>query len=202
MRSSFCDALAFALLGPSYVFACAEMGLSVGWSEPDEEHPSMALRMRMLVAFAGKTGWADYLKERTPEIWGWLEFIGQGPTRLKGPAASFAERVCRNQIETVIELTTDLLGDRLYRTSDWTDREEHFATLLKNDILPVQRGDGDAAEHREILLSLLGSGRSTRRMGTDGDLQFGGRARLPTLVAKALEMSTTLRVWRREWNRG
>jgi hypothetical protein len=195
LEELFCDALAFALLGPAYLFAFAEMGLSVGWSKSDDEHPSMALRTLLLVKFAKRHGWSTYLDARLPKIWQWLEFAAAGPSTVPGTIGSFAERVCRNSLTTILDLVEGSVGDRQFTAPQWEDREDHFAELLDNDILPVEDKHGVAARHHEILLASWLQALDEHDKEPSAIPRAIGEIDYHRFVAKALEMSTTLRVW-------
>jgi hypothetical protein len=195
LEELFCDALAFALLGPAYLFAFAEMGLSVGWSKSDDEHPSMALRTLLLVKFAKRHGWDAYLESRLPRIWEWLEFAGGGRSTVPAGIGSFAERICRNSDEVILDLAESAIGERLFAAAQWEYREAFFAELLDNDVIPAEDEDGVAAKHHEILLASW-----LQALDKHG----GAPSAIPLaiaetdyhrFVAKALEMSTTLRLW-------
>jgi hypothetical protein len=190
-----CDALAFALLGPAYLFAFAELGLSVGWSEPDDEHPSMAVRTRLLVEFAERTGWASFLSERLPTIWAWFAYAAEAPSVVKGAVETFAEQMCSHSFESIFRLAEACLGDRRFTLDKWKTHETNLAELLDNDILPIDCSDGSPASHPELLtacwLQVL------RRHGDKPEAisEAVAEADYQRFVAKALEMSTTVRVW-------
>lgn len=192
----FCDALAFALLGPSYLFALAEMGLSVGWAKPDDEHPSMALRIKLVAMLAERHGWSAYLEGRLPSIWEWVAHAGEGPSKVPGTVASFAERVCRNSLTTILELVEEYVGDRLFTAQDWQRREQHLAELLDNDVIPVEHEDSGAAMHHEILLASWLQVLDEHGGQPDAIPRAIAETDYHRFVAKALEMSTTLRLWR------
>ena len=195
LEELLCDALAFGLLGPSYLFAFAEMGLSVGWSESDEEHPSMALRTQLLAIFAERGGWDAYLKARLPRIWKWLEFAAAGPSRVPSLIGSFAERICRNSLDQILDLAEASLNDEQFKAANWEAQDAYFANLLDHDILPVETEHGEAAGHAEILLATWlqaldkHDGEPSAISGAVGEDDY------QRFVAKALEMSTTLRIW-------
>jgi hypothetical protein len=191
----FCDGLAFCLLGPSYLFAFAEFGLSTGLSEPDDEHPSMALRSKLLVEMAAELGWDEYLKAQLPAIWSWLDFIASGPSTMPSATDSFAHRVCASLRPRISEIAQEKVGDNLFRAEDWKDSDDYFKDLLDNDILPVEGPQGDPALHREILLSAwLGA---IEKHGGDPSAipKAIGERDYQRFVAKALEMSTAVRIW-------
>lgn len=198
LEELFCDALAFALLGPAYLFAFAEMGLSVGWSKSDEEHPSMALRTRLLVEFAERSGWSNYLEARLPKIWAWIEFAGAGPSTVSGTIESFAERICRNSLSIILDLTEASIAGKQFTPDDWQSKDGYFTELLNNDILPVEYEDGSAAKHPEILLAAWLQALDKHGAEPSAIPKAVGEADYHRFVAKALEMSTTLGVWKEE----
>lgn len=196
LEELFCDALAFALLGPSYLFAFAEMGLSVGWAKPDDEHPSMALRTRLVAMLAERHGWSAYLESRLPRIWEWVVHASEGPSMVSGTVGSFAERVCRNSLTTTLDLVEKTVGDRLFTAQDWGEREGHLAKLLDNDVIPVEHENAEAAMHHEILLASWLQVLDEHGGLPDAIPRAIAETDYHRFVAKALEMSTTLRLWR------
>lgn len=196
----FCDAFAFALLGPAYLFAFAEMALSSGWSEPDEEHPSTATRTRQLVLLAERYEWSDFLRASLPQIWEWLEFASRAPALSKEQGQSFAERVCRSSFERIAELVDGVLEERRFTPDQWSRNEKHLTTLLENDILPAQAEDGKAVSHAEILNASWLQGLTKHGNDPAAISKAVGEEDYQRFVAKALEMSTVLRVWNQEEN--
>lgn len=196
LEELLCDAHAFALLGPAYLFAFAEIGLSVGWAEPDDEHPSMALRTKLLVDFAERDGWSSFLEERVPRIWAWLEYAADGPSIVRSPLESFAERVCRNSVDRVIGLTEESIGAAWFSPAEWRQKEQRLADLLENDILPVEGENGDPATHAQILLAAWLQVLSTHGNTPEAISKAVAESDYQRFVDKALEMSTALRVWK------
>ncbi len=182
--------------GPSYLFALAEMGLSVGWAKPDDEHPSMALRIKLVSMLAERHGWSTYLEGRLRRIWEWVVHAGEGPSKVPGTVGSFAERVCRNSLTTILDLVETTVDDRLFAAPNWEKREEHLAKLLDNDVIPVEHEDGEAAMHHEILLASWLQVLDKHGGLPDAIPRAIGETDYHRFVAKSLEMSTTLRLWR------
>lgn len=193
-----CDALAFALLGPAYLFAFGEVALSSGWSEPDEEHPSTATRTKQLVLLAERYGWDEFLSERLPRIWEWFKFAGQAPAVSKDQGQAFAERVCRNSFDRIAELVDEVLGERRFGPEKWRRNEEHLTTLLESDIVPAQADDGTAVSYAEILNASWLQGLAKHDNQPTAISKAVAEADYQRFVAKALEMSTVLRVWNQE----
>jgi hypothetical protein len=202
LEELFCDALAFGLLGPSYLFSFAEMGLSVGWAKPDEEHPSMTLRTKLLLEFSARHRWSSYMEAEVPEIWQWLSFVAAEHSVVSTEIESFAQRVCESSLGIVLDLVEEELGEEdLFTPERWGRAEAELTKLLANDVLPVEHDDGSAAGHAEILMaSWL---QALKR--NEGEVEPAptaisaaiGEDRYQRFVAKALEMSTTLRVWQK-----
>lgn len=190
-----CDALAFGALGPSYLFAFAEVGLSVGLSEPDHEHPSMALRSRLLIAFAKSSGWQEVLKERVPRIYEWIEFAAEAPSKLQNEAQMFADWICRSSVDRVIELAEQTLGARRFTPEEWETSREGLLELLDHDVLPVEVGPGEPASHAQILLACWFAALANSDDRPSSISKALGERDYQRFVAKALEMSTVVRVW-------
>jgi hypothetical protein len=190
-----CDALAFALLGPAYLFAFAEMGLSVGWHEPDDEHPSMALRTNLLVKFARDNGWSSFLEERQPTIWEWLQYAADGPSVVPSPIESFAERVCRKSLDTIIGLADKAVEDNRFTPQAWEAQESMLAELLENDILPIETLNGEPASHAQILFASWLQALDMHGGAPQAISLAVGETQYQRFVGKALEMSTAVRIW-------
>jgi hypothetical protein len=194
----FCDALAFAVLGPAYLFAFAEMALSTGWSEPDKEHPSTATRTRQLVRLAERYGWSEFLQDRLPRIWEWFELAGAAPSKSKDQGEAFAERVCRNSFDRIAELVDETMDEKHFTPAQWEKHEEHLAELLENDILPVEADDGNPVSHPEILNASWLQALAKYENTPSAISKAIGESDYQRFVAKALEMSTILRLWNQE----
>lgn len=196
LEELLCDALAFALLGPAYVLPFAEMGLSVGWGEPDDEHPSMALRTQLQVKFAEKNGWAPMLKNELPTTWAWLEFAGKGPSKVPSTSESFAEQICRNSVDKVIELAQATTGKSQFTPDTWQKNAKYLAELLEYDILPVEVENGGTATHPEILTACWLSGLQNHGDKPASISKVLAETDYQRFIAKALEMSTMMRIWK------
>jgi len=171
------------------------MGLSVGWGEPDDEHPSMALRTKLLVSFSQRSGWFSFLEARLPSIGGWLQYAADGPSIVPSPVESFAERVCRNALDGILDRVEDALSDSRFTPDKWAEWESVLAELLENDILPTQAAEGAPAPHASILLASWLQAIEAHG-GTPASISLAvAEAEYQRFVGKALEMSTTLRIW-------
>ncbi len=189
-----CDALAFGLLGPSYLLAFAEVGLSVGWAEPDAEHPSMASRTRLLVRLAEHSGWAQMLEKRLAQIWAWFKYAATEPAE-GSTIAWFAEEVSRNCSTRIMELSEEALDDARFTSEQWIACEGYLRELLDADVLPVEGPDGEALSHAEIMLGCWLAALDEHE-DTPGAISLAvDESEYQRFVAKAIEMSTALRLW-------
>jgi hypothetical protein len=195
LEELLCDALAFGYLGPAYLFAFAQMGLSVSWSEPGEEHPSTTFRTATLVKLAEHQGWATYLEDRISAIWDWLAFAAKEPSTPGDILAVFAEEACEEAQATIFALSEQVLAGDRFGLDQWEGQDDHFATLLANDVLPAERADGVPADHPEILLAAWLQAIDKHEKTPEAINASVAEHRYHRFVAKALEMSTLLRTW-------
>lgn len=195
LEELLCDAVAFSYLGPSYLFAFAEMGLSTTWSSVGPRHPSTTLRTKLLVDFAERTGWSHYVRSRVRPIWQWFELAAETQS-LAPDLADFADQICRLSSREIFETAETAVGDKRFLPAGWSKQDRHFSELLDNDILPVKRSDELPAEHPEIMLAAWMQ--AIKRHGNDpvAISKAVGEDKYQRFVAKALEMATLLRVWK------
>lgn len=191
-----CDALAFTYLGPAYLFAFAEMGLSVSWSEPGNDHPSTTHRTSLLVDLADDQGWSAYLEARVSPIWEWLKFAATTNPGPRDAVSSFAEQVCQQARANILSAPQTVLGNHAFMAQEWKDDEKHFTDLLTNDVLPAEQEDGSPAEHAQILLAAWLQAIEKHGNRPAAISASIGETDYHRFVARALEMSTMLRVWK------
>lgn len=196
LEEMLCDAFAFGYLGPSYLFAFAELCLSTSWAEVGEEHPSTTLRTNLLLRFSQRTAWDSYLRGRLRKVWDWFEFAASPGSAATDLVSISADRICLLARDIVIDAAEQILGSEVFKPSRWRRLDGYFAKLLDNDILPVMREDKTPASHAEILLATWLQAIDKHGATPAALARALGEERYPRFVAKALEMTTVMRTWK------
>jgi hypothetical protein len=190
-----CDQLALAYLGPSFLFCFAGMVLPVTWNEPQDQHPNATMRVGFLMNTIVVNEWSACVSDPLPDIWAWFEEAAATASTGADQATKLLIKICESAEDEIRRVTAETIGEGAFDAQGYSLVDERLSELLENDILPAQLNSSTAADHRYILFAawlhvIERHGRSPAAIPKalrERDYQ--------RFIAKALEMSTTLRTW-------
>lgn len=196
LEELLCDALALAYLGPAYVFAFAAMVYTISTNDAGPDHPPTALRIQLMLDGMKTSGWYELVRERLPETLAWLDSIG---AEARTPQLDYPEALDKAMqllSPAAHSVAVRHLGAASFGPSAYTGLEEALNEMLNNSILPAQLDDQSAPDRRAILLATIFS--LLRDSGDEPASLHSilGNTGTQEFLAKALEMSTVLSVWR------
>jgi hypothetical protein len=196
-----CDNLAIQYLGPSYLLAFGAMVMSVSASEPAENHPPAALRVRVMLDQLTSSDWREFLRGRIPHTLGWLDHVAAMDLAPQFDFESFLISACTDLDTKIRDVVSARLNTKVYRPDAYGASGEEIEEFLRQRILPAQLKSGHAAPPRGILLAgWLHVLSDQDAEGSEGDAPTSistglDNDELQDFLGKALEMSKVLEVW-------
>lgn len=192
LEEHFCDALACAILGPSYLFAFTGWVGAISLNSTPTKHPPTLLRIELMLAQLRSWGWGAQL-ERVADVCEWLDGMVDTGTPIAGMASEILDAL-REANDRVVNLAADRAGELLFTPQLYADERDVIEELLAAQILPAQLDhDGRPADRRAIFLA----GWLDQMDGAQPEhlAQVLTDRQLHDFLDKALEMSAILDRW-------
>ncbi len=190
-----CDALAVEWCGPSFAFALAAFAMPMGYNRPGDEHPSNALRMRLVLDHLRLRGWDGVLQDRTPGLVAALDAIADCDDSSEFEALShFSHDLLRSNAAVFRKISQERIGDRAPSVDETAESAKSTLALLTHDILPVEI-NGRCLDRRGIVLG--GWWAAVNRHGDRPSTldRAIGDDQLQEMLGKALELSVMVESW-------
>jgi hypothetical protein len=196
LEELLCDALSVAYLGPTYVFAFVVMAFAATSNEPDADHPSTALRVRLMIQELERMDWMSLLEAELPEVSGWLRELGQAPSDPDAGYPAKLDDAMQLLSSTVEAVALRHLGPATFSRSGYDHEARLLTDLFENWILPAQLPSDLAPDRRALVQSALFSLVLQHGDRPDSLPLACGDGQRQNFISKALEMSIVLDKWK------
>jgi hypothetical protein len=188
----FCDCLAVHHLGPTYLYSFLTEVAAGSMDEAGARHPPPRQRIRLLMEYLDRLGWADVIRNGDGSLESWIrDAISSQPTypdveRFLTWAVNELRAVVRKEVESA-------LGGRVFRPDldELTEVEE----LLAAGIPPAQRRTGEGVARESIILACWHAALSGAGGGPVALASAPDAPELAAVLPAALELSALVGAW-------
>ncbi len=188
----FCDAVATACLGATYLFSFATEVLPDEVDVAATKHPSTRQRVRLIIEHLDRLGWGAIVDREVPGLATWVRGVASRPPSLQRPA------------DEALRAAIDLAGGRIQDAVDSHINARvanpnegalaAVAALLKQHVPPAQH-DGRAIEQPMIIAGCWLSVLKTHGGTVDALSDAVDSPELGQLLPYALELSVIVDRW-------
>lgn len=189
----FCDAIALACLGVSYLFAFTAEVLPKELDKATRSHPPSRQRLRLIIERLRRLGWDDVVSNEVPGLVGWLNAAATAEPCSLGPGFDDL----RNGIDAtgpmIQEFAEEHVGGLLLRPD--AGGLEEARLLLAENVPPAQLANGGAADRGTLIAACWLSALSKAEGSLAGIVQALDSPELGQLLPYALEMSVLVEKW-------
>jgi hypothetical protein len=189
----FCDAVATACLGATYLFSFATEVLPDDVDAAGPKHPPSRQRVRLILEHLDRLGWGTILDAEAPDFMQWVRDMA---TDTPAP-----QRSGDDALRAVIDLGGRAIQDAVDThvtdsavTPD-DDALAHVAALLAQHVPPSQHENGDAINRPTIIAGCWLAALKSRSGNVDGLADAVDSPELGELLPYALELSVIVERW-------
>lgn len=189
----FCDAVATACLGATYLFSFATEVLPDDVDVAGPKHPPTRQRVKHILKHLDYLGWGPVIDQEVPGFATWIRGVASANATPQRPA----DEALRGAI--------DLAGERIHNTVDQhvaansAKPDEHaleaVAKLLEQHVPPAQHDDGRPIAHPMIIAGCWLSAMKTRNGNVDALAGAVDSDEVGRLLPYALELSVIVDRW-------
>lgn len=190
----FCDAVAVALTGPSYLYAIAHF-LAVPNVRPGGTHPPDRLRLSFVLGVLDRCGWEPLLSERQPELFTWATALAKDVREARNPRERFLR-------QSVLELLADIESEAIARVKHPLDpanfvlRSDEAIEMIVLGIPPVDLESGRLGLWEIILAGWVS--KLSGAAAVPGNISSTATDQaLSALLIKTIELVKTVELWER-----
>lgn len=195
VEEALCDAVAAAILGPTYLYSFVAI---VGTSDLDavgDAHPSTRHRIRMLLEILDELGWKDVLASTSQEIDDWCRGTAGEEARDLGLIERFCIEALSHLGPHLREIVHIHVGQGRFLPAAFEESVTEIKALLEQGIPPAQRADDRSIDRSAIILgswifAVKQQGGGLASLATAPDIP-----ELSRLLPKALESAAVLDAW-------
>lgn len=189
----FCDAVATACLGATYLFSFATEVLPDDPDAAGPKHPPSRQRVRFIVAHLDRLGWGQILDREVPEFMQWVRKLASDPPTSR----SVADDALREAIDEGGRSIQDAVDTHVAASTAQPDAAglTYVEELLAQHVPPSQHEGGGAISRPTIIAGCWLSALKSRSGNIDGLADAVDSPELGQLLPYALELSVIVEHW-------
>jgi hypothetical protein len=189
----FCDGVATACLGATYLFSFATEVLPDDIDTAGSKHPPTRQRVRLILEHLDRLGWGEFLDREVPDFMGWVRSVVLAkptPQRPGNEALLAAIDLSGKEIQDAVDTH---IGTRVVVPSE--KALAAVAGLLAQHVPPAQHEDGKAIDRPAIVVGCWLSALKSRSGTVEALADAVDSPELGQLLPYALELSVIVDRW-------
>lgn len=189
----FCDAVATACLGATYLFSFATEVLPDDVDAAGLKHPPTRQRVRLILAHLDRLGWGSIIDREVPGFAAWVRGVASAPPASQRPA----DEALRKAIDLAARRIQGAVDKHVSANIAKPDEEAlaSVAELLKQHVPPAQHDDGSPIARPMIIAGCWLSAMKTRSGDVEALADAVDSDEVGQLLPYALELSVIVARW-------
>ncbi len=189
----FCDGVATACLGATYLFSFATEVLPDDIDTAGPKHPPTRQRVRLILKHLDRIGWGEFLDDEVPDFMEWVRSVvlaEPSPQRPSDEALLSAIDLSGKEIQEVVD---EHIGKHVVVPDE--NALTAVAGLLSQHVPPAQHEDGKAIDRPTIVVGCWLSALKSRSGTLEALAEAVDSPELGQLLPYALELSVIVDRW-------
>jgi hypothetical protein len=189
----FCDAVATACLGATYLFSFATEVLPDEVDVAGPKHPPTRQRVKLILDHLDRLGWGSIIDQEAPGFATWIRGVASGSPRPQKPADDALRAAIDLAADHIHGAVDKHVGENIAKPDDGA--LEAVAALLEQHVPPAQHDDGSAIARPMIIAGCWLSAMKTRSGNVEALSDAVDSDEVGRLLPYALELSVIIDRW-------